>query len=89
MGNLVFGIENSLNEVLSFNVVDGHGYFNDVARVDDQLLGVREDAQQSVVYDREEDIVAVDVFYLLPGGLFHVGDTWGTWVYSLDYVVAQ
>ena len=53
MGYLIFGVEDALDEGLAFDVVDGHSDFDDVAGVDNQLLGVREDAKQSVVNNRE------------------------------------
>ena len=51
MSYLVFRIENALNEILSFDVVDCHGVFDDVSGVDDELLGVGHHAEEGKVYD--------------------------------------
>ena len=69
MRNLIFSIENALNEVLSLNVMNSHGDLNDVPGIDDELLSVGQDAQQSMVYNGEEDVIAVNIFYLFPIGV--------------------
>ena len=69
MRNLIFSIENALNKVLPLDVVNSHGDLNDVPGIDDELLGVGQDAQQSMVYNGEQDVIAVNFFYLFPIGV--------------------
>ena len=76
MSYLVFRIENALNEILSFDVVDCHGVFYDVSGVDDELLGVGHHAEEGKVYDGEKDVVAIDLFYLFPVLVVRSATTW-------------
>lgn len=62
MSDLIFSIENPLYKVLPFNIVNGHCVLNNVSRVDNQLLSIGQDTKQSVVNDRKENIIAVNVF---------------------------
>lgn len=63
MRYLIFSIKNPLNKALPLVIVNSHGFLNDVPRIDDELLGVGQDAQQSMVYNGEEDVIAVNFFY--------------------------
>ena len=45
MSNLIFSIENTLNETFPLNIVNSHGGFDNVSCIDDQLLGVGQDTK--------------------------------------------
>lgn len=66
MCELILRIENSLNEILSLYVVNSHRVFQDISRFIDQLIRVWQDAEKRMIYNREQNIIAVNIFDFLP-----------------------